>query len=96
MLILSTVRKTADPAVKIAVKLAARSAAKLVAVSAVPRPSYLFAPVSGVAIPLIGLGDCYAYAAKNAKKGIDEVTYLAKGRVLQRVATFLKVSSSAV
>jgi nucleotide-binding universal stress UspA family protein len=85
--------KNADRAAKIAVKLAERNAAELIVISVIPRPSYLFAPVSGAGIPPMGLGDYYAYATKDAEKCVNKGISLAKARRVVARGRVLKSSS---
>jgi hypothetical protein len=64
--------KNAERAAKIAAKLAERNAAQLIVISVIPRPSYLFAPVSGAGVPPMGSGDYYTYATRDAEKCVNE------------------------
>jgi nucleotide-binding universal stress UspA family protein len=88
--------KKANRAAKIAIKLAERNAAELIVISVIPRPSYLFAPVSGAGIPPMGLGDYYTYARKDAEKWVNEVISLAKARRVVARGRVLKASPSVV
>jgi nucleotide-binding universal stress UspA family protein len=82
--------KKSDRAAKVAVKLAKRNAAELLVISVIPRPSYLFAPVSGAAVPPMRLGNYYAYATKDAEKWVYEIVTLAKGRGVVARGSVLK------
>ncbi len=85
--------KKSDRAAKVAVKVAERNAAELLVISVVPRPSYLFAPVSGAAVPPIRSGDYYTYATKVAQKWVNEAVALAKGRGIVARGHVLKSAS---
>jgi nucleotide-binding universal stress UspA family protein len=88
--------KNARRAAKSAVTLAERNAAELVVISVVPRPSYLFAPVSGVGVPPMDLGDYYNYASRDAEAWVNEVVSLAKARSVTAKGHVLKASLSIV
>jgi nucleotide-binding universal stress UspA family protein len=88
--------KNAGRAAKYAVTLAERNGAELVVVSVVPRPSYLFAPVSGVGVPPMGLGDYYNYASRDAESWVSEVISSAKARGVAAKGHVLKASLSIV
>ncbi len=85
--------KNAHRAAKIAVKLSARNGAELLVISVVPRPSYLFAPVSGVGVPPMGLGDYYTYATNDAVEWVNEAISLAKDRGVVATGRVLKSAS---
>jgi len=85
--------KNANRAAKVAVKLAERDAAELLILSVIPRPSYLFAPVSGAAVPPMRLGDYYTYATRDAEKWVNETTTLAKSRGVVARGRVLKAAS---
>ena len=85
--------KNAHRAAKIAVKLSVRNGAELLVISVVPRPSYLFAPVSGAGVPPMGLGDYYTYATNDAVKWVNETISLAKDRGVVARGRVLKSAS---
>jgi nucleotide-binding universal stress UspA family protein len=85
--------KNSDRASKIAVRLAERNIAELLVICVVPRPSYLFAPVSGAGVPPMRLGDYYTYATKDAEKWVNETISLAKGRGVVARGRVLKSAS---
>jgi nucleotide-binding universal stress UspA family protein len=85
--------KKSNRAAKVAVKLAERNAAELLVISVIPRPSYLFAPVSGAGIPPMRLGDYYSYAIKDAEKWVNEAVTLAKNRGVATRGRVLKSAS---
>jgi nucleotide-binding universal stress UspA family protein len=85
--------KNAHRAAKIAVKLSERNGADLLVVSVVPRPSYLFAPVSGAGVPPMGLGDYYTYATRDAVECVNETISLAKSRGVVARGRVLKSAS---
>jgi nucleotide-binding universal stress UspA family protein len=94
--------RNAHRAAKVAVKFSMRNGAELFVVSVIPRPSYLFAPVSGAVVPPMGLGDYYTYATKDAVKWVDEVISLAKsggvvarGRVLRSASIVQSITDYA-
>jgi nucleotide-binding universal stress UspA family protein len=70
-------------AARLAVRLAERNEAELVAVSVVQRPAHAFmqTPVAGTpGLLMIGLDDYYRSAAKNAERWIEKVASLARSR----------------
>jgi nucleotide-binding universal stress UspA family protein len=85
--------KSAAKAAKVGVKLAKRNAAELIVISVVPRPSYLFAPVSGAGVPPMGLGDYYTCAKKNAEASVNEAVSSAKGQGVEAKGRVLKSAS---
>jgi nucleotide-binding universal stress UspA family protein len=88
--------KDALRAAKVAAKLAKRSKAELLVVSAVQRPIYVFSPAHGVVAPTMTLGDYYMYANKEAEKWVDDAVSLTEGQDVKATGHVLKNARSVV
>jgi nucleotide-binding universal stress UspA family protein len=85
--------KSAGKAAKLAVKLAKQSGAKLIVLSVLPQPVYLYTSAPQVGLPPIRNYHATYYPLKDAEHWVDQTVALARGQGVDVKGRVLKASS---